>query len=312
MTTILARFLAAGIASALTVLLGVYFIVEMSVGTIHRRIDDTNANLQNLREEIRREIDYRISNAVQELGRLPPTDFQDVVMRSVQESKVVLRETEEGGNNQMTLTIQYDGVGGVPVAKYDTVKDVVFYLYGDSYYDEFGRPEHQEEQMIRLATPVRGSFRFASGFGPRWGRMHNGIDFAAVEGTPIYAAANGIVTMAGWKSGYGKLIKIDHENGFETWYAHLSSVDVTVGEMVRTDEQIGAMGSTGRSTGTHLHFEVRLDGDPVNPMTFLNNTPSRQTPQQLIGAELASFLNFIEVTRLKPIANNAFFRKEQT
>ncbi|MFG5382261.1 MULTISPECIES: DUF5930 domain-containing protein [unclassified Yoonia] len=120
-----------------------------------------------------------------------------------------------------------------------------------------------------FSIPVKSNFRFTSGFGPRWGRMHSGTDFAGPIGTPIYSTADGVVTHAGWSSGYGRLIKIRHEFGIETRYAHLNSMDVTVGQRVSRGERIGAMGNSGRSTGPHLHYEVRVGGEPVNPMIYI-------------------------------------------
>ena len=120
-----------------------------------------------------------------------------------------------------------------------------------------------------FSNPVRQSFRFTSGFGPRWGRMHEGVDFAAPHGTAIHAAADGVVTHAGWRSGYGRLVKIEHEFGIETRYAHMSRLRVKKGERVSHGDRIGDMGNTGRSTGTHLHYEIRVDDKPVNPMTYI-------------------------------------------
>lgn len=120
-----------------------------------------------------------------------------------------------------------------------------------------------------FSIPVKANFRFTSGFGPRWGRLHAGTDFAGPIGTPIYATADGVVSDAGWSSGYGRLIKIRHEFGIETRYAHLNSMDVRVGQRVSRGDRIGAMGNSGRSTGPHLHYEVRVNGNPVNPMTYI-------------------------------------------
>ena len=117
--------------------------------------------------------------------------------------------------------------------------------------------------------PVKAAFRFTSGFGPRWGRMHNGTDFAAAPGTPIHATGDGVVISAGWSSGYGRLVKIQHEFGIETRYAHMSKIRVKVGQRVSRGDRIGDMGSSGRSTGSHLHYEVRVGGTPVNPMTYI-------------------------------------------
>ena len=101
------------------------------------------------------------------------------------------------------------------------------------------------------------------------GAMHSGIDFKGPHGQPILAAAKGTVTHAGWQSGYGKTVEITHGNGLMTRYAHLSRLNVTTGQNVTQGLQVGAMGSTGRSTGTHLHFEVRMNGQAINPRPFL-------------------------------------------
>ena len=120
-----------------------------------------------------------------------------------------------------------------------------------------------------FAMPVTGPVRFTSGFGPRWGRMHEGTDWAGAQGTPIYATADGVVVHAGPQSGYGRLVKIRHEFGLETRYAHMSKIHVSVGQRVSRGDRIGDMGNTGRSTGTHLHYEVHVNGTPVNPMKFI-------------------------------------------
>jgi len=124
-------------------------------------------------------------------------------------------------------------------------------------------------QKAPFALPLKGNFRYTSGFGMRWGRMHKGTDFAAPHGTPIYATADGVVTHAGWLSGYGRLVKIQHEFGIETRYAHNSKLFVKKGQRVSRGQKISAMGNTGRSTGTHLHYEVRVGGKAVNPMIYI-------------------------------------------
>nr|WP_174820462.1 M23 family metallopeptidase [Ruegeria atlantica] len=126
-----------------------------------------------------------------------------------------------------------------------------------------------------FASPVHDVVRFTSGFGtrrdPKTGgrRMHNGADFAGAYGTDIFATADGIVTHAGWQSGFGRLVKIKHAFGVETLYAHNTKIRVKVGQRVSRGDHIADMGSTGRSTGTHLHYEVRVDGVPRNPMTYI-------------------------------------------
>ncbi|SPF80403.1 M23 family metallopeptidase [Pseudoprimorskyibacter insulae] len=124
-------------------------------------------------------------------------------------------------------------------------------------------------QKAPFAVPIKDSFRYTSGFGRRWGRMHYGTDFAAPHGTAIFSTADGVVTHADWSSGYGRLIKIQHQFGIETRYAHLSKIRVKVGQRVSRGDRIGDMGNSGRSTGTHLHYEVRVGGEAVNPMIYI-------------------------------------------
>jgi murein DD-endopeptidase MepM/ murein hydrolase activator NlpD len=130
-------------------------------------------------------------------------------------------------------------------------------------------------EMTPFAMPVKSAFRFTSGFGYRRDpkgagtRMHSGTDFASSSGTPIYATADGTVTFAGWEGGYGRHVEIRHEFGISTTYSHLSQIRVSVGQRVSRGDRIGDMGSSGRSTGTHLHYEVHVGGRPVNPMNFI-------------------------------------------
>ncbi|MBO4954645.1 MAG: peptidoglycan DD-metalloendopeptidase family protein, partial [Clostridia bacterium] len=138
------------------------------------------------------------------------------------------------------------------------------------------------EKVVKVGTktPPRtmatGSFvRPCSGyltsrFGYRWGRSHNGIDIGASTGTPIYAADGGVITMSGWNGGYGKMIVINHENGYVTYYAHCSRLLYSSGKRVAKGDVIAYVGNTGNSTGPHLHFEVRLNGSPRNPLNYVS------------------------------------------
>lgn len=120
-----------------------------------------------------------------------------------------------------------------------------------------------------FARPVHGTHQ-SSGFGPRWGRMHKGIDFAGPVGLPIRAVAAGTVSIAEVQSGYGNLIEITHEDGSFTRYGHLDRIRVHPGDEVTPAQIIGTLGNTGRSTGPHLHFEVRTPaGTPINPAPWL-------------------------------------------
>lgn len=120
----------------------------------------------------------------------------------------------------------------------------------------------------KFAWPVSGA-KLTSSFGKRWGKMHEGIDLASSNRT-IKAADSGKVTFAGTKNGYGKTVIIDHNNGYKTLYAHMSKITVSKGDIVEKGDQIGVMGSTGHSTGVHLHFEIHKNGQPKNPISYLN------------------------------------------
>ena len=126
-----------------------------------------------------------------------------------------------------------------------------------------------------FAMPVKAAVRYTSGFGyrsdpmGRGQRMHAGQDFAGDYGTPIFATADGTVVFAAWDSGYGRLIRIQHAYGIETRFAHLSQIRVEVGQKVSRGDRIGDMGNSGRSTGTHLHYEIRIGGSAINPMIFI-------------------------------------------
>jgi len=128
-----------------------------------------------------------------------------------------------------------------------------------------------------------------SGFGYRrdpfsgHGAMHSGIDFKGAVGSPIFAAAKGEVSFVGWQAGYGKTVEISHGNGMLTRYAHLSRFDVKAGQMVEAGDIIAGMGSTGRSTGPHLHFEVRVNDRAINPRPFLEAAPD--VLKEVRGAE---------------------------
>lgn len=145
------------------------------------------------------------------------------------------------------------------------------------------------EVSIPSINPV-DKMDFSSNFGPRRAptrgasRNHKGVDIRGPIGTPIYATADGLIGRAQWVRGYGKFIEIEHGNEIQTRYGHMSALNVAPGQRVRKGDLIGFMGSTGRSTGSHLHYEVRIAGEAINPTSFLAVT----TPQsnQLIAAKV--------------------------
>jgi len=148
-------------------------------------------------------------------------------------------------------------------------------------FNSWKKLDQLQSDIIAIPSdkPVKTDVVFTSGFGVRadpfhaGAAMHPGIDLSGSYGTPIYATADGTVLRAGWNSGgYGNLVELDHGRGITTRYGHMSAILVHEGDHVTRGEQIGRMGSTGRSTGNHLHYEVRIDGRAVNPIPFMKST----------------------------------------
>jgi murein DD-endopeptidase MepM/ murein hydrolase activator NlpD len=165
-----------------------------------------------------------------------------------------------------------DGVGG-PFESANTSFKALF--------DSWKKLDQLQDGVIAVPSdkPVKAGVSFSSGFGVRsdpfhaGAAMHPGIDLAGGYGTPIFATAEGTVLRAGWNSGgYGNLVEIDHGRGITTRYGHMSAILVHPGDHVTRGQQVGRMGSTGRSTGNHLHYEVRIDGRAVNPIPFMKST----------------------------------------
>jgi murein DD-endopeptidase MepM/ murein hydrolase activator NlpD len=178
----------------------------------------------------------------------------------------IVKRTKSGVNGMKKVTIQLTKLNGL--------------MEVEEMLSEVVTVEPQAAEAIRgtrvilgegtgkFAWPVIGS-SISSGFGTRWGKFHKGIDLTSGNRS-ILAADNGKVIYAGYKSDYGNHIIIDHLNGYKTVYGHLSKINVRVGTTVEKGEKIGVMGSTGDSTGTHLHFEVRTNDNPQNPLKYLN------------------------------------------
>lgn len=214
------------------------------------------ALMEEKNDQIFRQLEDAMTVSVEPLEKM----FQSAGL----DTKSLLEEVRRG----------YDGQGGLMLP-------LSFSTKGGELTEETIRANSLLDKMDRLniyriaaetapfTEPLRGAFRYTSGFGVRWGRMHKGTDFAARHGTPIYATADGVVIHADWQSAYGRLIKIQHEFGIETRYAHLSKIRVKKGQRVSRGDLIGDMGNSGRSTGTHLHYEIRVNGRAVNPMKFI-------------------------------------------
>jgi len=178
------------------------------------------------------------------------------------------------------------GVGG----PFESVGNTTF----KTLFNSWKKLDQLQDGVIAVPSdkPVKMNVEFTSGFGVRsdpfhaGAAMHPGIDLAGSYGTPIYATADGTVLRAGWNSGgYGNLVEIDHGRGITTRYGHMSAVLVRAGDHITRGQQIGRMGSTGRSTGNHLHYEVRIDGRAVNPIPFMKSTDYVLAMQRRSGAQ---------------------------
>jgi murein DD-endopeptidase MepM/ murein hydrolase activator NlpD len=166
-----------------------------------------------------------------------------------------------------------DGIGG----PFESAGNATF----KALFNSWKKLDSLQDGVIAVPSdkPIKSNVSFTSGFGvrsdpfQRGAAMHPGIDLAGAIGTPIFATAEGTVLRAGWNSGgYGNLIEVDHGRGITTRFGHLSAVLVKPGAHITRGQLIGRMGSTGRSTGSHLHYEVRIDGRAVNPIPFMKST----------------------------------------
>ena len=247
-------------------------------------LSDALAQTAAERDKIARDAEFAITQAEElELELRLQQERNDQIFRQLEEAMLVSVEPLDrmfraAGMNPDTLINQvrqgYSGTGGA-------LSPIQFSTRGQEPDPDARRANGILTAMDRInlyriaaekvpfAMPVRSGYRYTSGFGQRWGRLHAGSDFAGPIGTPVYATADGVVTHAGWSSGYGRLIKIRHDFGIETRYAHLNAMDVRVGQRVSRGDRIGALGNSGRSTGPHLHYEVRESGNPVNPMNYI-------------------------------------------
>jgi len=164
------------------------------------------------------------------------------------------------------------------LAEYDLLRTANLSSYSHRY------PRSWQNNIRPSIWPVEG--RLQSHFGKRMdpfsgeGALHRGVDITAPTGTPVRSAADGVVLHANVMSGYGKVVIVDHGNGFETYYAHLSRFAVVAGQEIRQGELVGAVGSTGRTTAPHLHYEVRRYGNPQNPAHFLGQTRVAQVRRE--------------------------------
>lgn len=202
-----------------------------------------------------------------------PGDIEYVVFSNLYEGQT--KVYQEGSDGLKEVTVSVTKVNGEEVGRElvseTVISEPVTKVIG---YGVKKKPVEQETAVSSgnggYIHPLKGRGCVSSGYGSRWGRFHKGIDFAASAGTPIYASAEGKVVYSGYNTGgYGNLVIIEHSNGAQTYYAHCSRLYVNVGDKVSQGQRIAGVGTTGDSTGNHLHFEIRIDGSPVNPSKYL-------------------------------------------
>jgi len=254
--------------------------MNVLIGFLSQALETTARERDRIGEEAR-EAQDRVAGLIRE-ARLED-ERNDRIFRQLEEAVAVslapLRDMFNNAGYEPERIIErihsgYSGQGGpltpLALSSPEPVPDA------DSIRANAILKEMDRVNLYRIAArkmpfgmPLRQAFRFTSGFGSRWGRMHNGADFAAAYGTPIRTTADGVVVHAGWQSEYGRMVKIRHEFGIETVYAHLSRIRVRPGQRVSRGDRIGDIGNSGRSTGPHLHYEIREGGKPVNPMKYI-------------------------------------------
>ena len=229
--------------------------------------DDISDNIKEGMEIKVEETVPRLSvRSVQTVSLTEPVPYKVEKIKddSIYEGRTVVSQKGQDGSAKVLARVTK--VNGVEVNK-DVLES-----------ETISEPISQIEKIgTKERPPTTGSGTFinpsfgtlSSRYGRRWGRSHNGIDIAGSYNSPIKAADGGVVTYAGWMSGYGNYVVIDHENGYQTAYGHNASLSVSVGDRVAKGDVIAKMGSTGRSTGTHLHFEVRKNGQFVNPLEYV-------------------------------------------
>ncbi len=243
----------------------------------------------------------KIGAALPEAARLAAVEARQVALAehltriALSRSQKAAAAIREFGLDPKSLTTEAQSAMGGPFIpffgkKEKPVRDPRF----TKMFAALEQMEVMERALAGIPTSMPASVMLmSSGFGYRSdpftgaGAMHSGLDFKGPIGTEILAAADGVVTFAGWQGGYGNCIEITHANGLVTRYAHLSGIDITLGQGVRRGLQIGRMGSTGRSTGSHLHFEVRMNGQAINPLKFLEANPDVLEIQAVAGNRTA-------------------------
>jgi murein DD-endopeptidase MepM/ murein hydrolase activator NlpD len=259
---ILSMTLAAVIITSLLVIYGLYSNVKSDNSVLVENNKQKQNSLEVLNQDIK--------------GKQQQIDTLKQATEASKSKLVELLELESRINsilNNKTINLPISRGGGIGSA--DSIADSDELI--KKLNEALTNLQAYEVEQRKLPAVLPCSGKITSYFGgrenPFWGKSsetHEGVDIANIQGTSIKAAGDGVVSFSGWKSGYGYVIIINHENGYESFYGHNSKLKVSEGTQVKRGDLIALMGSTGRSTGTHCHFEVRYNGAPMDPFKLIN------------------------------------------
>jgi murein DD-endopeptidase MepM/ murein hydrolase activator NlpD len=231
----------------------VYGLYGLTQQALHLRVENENRRLRSENERQQRELN-RLSNRVEAV--------EDTSRKLAEKSGVIAANSTTPGAGGPAMPVESESLAELESKMSRIEQDL------RRYETEIGNSHTPS------IWPVAGTLE--SGFGGRRNpfggssyEFHSGQDIDAAWGAPVIAGANGTVTFSGWQNGYGQLVVIDHGGGLTTRYGHLSAIAATVGQLIQRGEFLGRVGSTGRSTGPHLHYEVRINDQPVNPLQYL-------------------------------------------
>lgn len=274
--------------------------IAVSHATTMERILELNPEIEDeTRMQIGQVIKVEVPSPILSISTVEEATFKELIpgeIEYVEFSDLYEGETkvyQEGHDGLKELTVSVTKVNGVEVSRQLIAETVLkepkikVIAYGtkekpkpkptnsgsssnSNSSSSGGSSSSSSNSSKKFIHPLKGAGRLSSAYGSRWGSFHRGVDYAAPAGTPIYASAAGEVIYSGYNNGgFGYLVIIDHGNGYQTYYAHCSKLYVRVGQKVSQGQNIAGVGSTGNSTGNHVHFEVRLNGTPVNPANYI-------------------------------------------
>lgn len=233
----------------------IYGFYGLTQQAAHLRVENENRRLRSENERQQRELN-KLSNRVEAV--------EDTSRKLAEKSGVIAANTATPGSGGPAIPVESESLAELETKMNRIEQDL------RRYEKEIGNSHTPS------IWPVAGTLE--SGFGGRRNpfggssyEFHSGQDIDAEWGTPVIAGAKGTVTFSGWQNGYGQLVVVDHGGGLTTRYGHLSTIAASVGQLVQRGEFLGRVGSTGRSTGPHLHYEVRINDQPVNPLQYLRS-----------------------------------------